>query len=57
MLGGKHGANMAVGLWKEKNGWANQDSVRVRYPDGNEMDISASDYEARCYSPPISDLP
>lgn len=48
---------MAIGLWKEKDGWGNQDSVRVRYDNGAEMDIPAEDYRANGYAPLLEELP
>ena len=48
---------MAVGLSRTKDGWANEDSVRVRYDDGKEIDIPASQYVADGYTPPLDELP
>jgi len=47
---------MATGLYKVKNGWANQDSVKVRYSDDSEMDVSAEQYVAQGYKPDLSEL-
>lgn len=48
---------MAVGICKIPNGWANQDSVKARYPDGREEEMPADHYLAQGYNPPIDDLP
>ena len=48
---------MAKGLYREENGWANQDSVRVQFEDGKELDIPRSLYEAEGYQPPFQSLP
>jgi hypothetical protein len=56
MLSGKHGGDMAIGLYKIKDGWANEDSVWVRYDDGKQLEIPASQYVADGYEPPIDDL-
>jgi hypothetical protein len=49
-------ANVAKGLTRTKDGWGNEDSVRVRYPDGNELDLPAPEYKAKGYQPPFDDL-
>lgn len=48
---------MANGLYRTKNGWANEDSVRVRYDDGKELDVPASQYITDGYDPPLEELP
>ena len=48
---------MATGLFRTRDGWANEDSVRVRYGDGTELDIPASQYVADGYEPPLDELP
>ena len=48
---------MAVGIRKTKNGWGDQGSVLVRYPDGTEMDIPEDRYRLEGYQPPYEDLP
>jgi hypothetical protein len=45
------------GKCRETNGWGNQDSVKVVYDDGNEMDLPADEYEENGYQPPIDQLP
>ena len=47
---------MAIGIYKVKNGWANQDSVSVKYSDGTEMNVSEELYISKGYEPPISEL-
>ena len=53
----KQGASMAKGIRRIKNGWGDQDSVLVKYPDGAEMEIPASQYVAQGHHPPIDALP
>lgn len=48
---------MANGIYRTKGGWANEDSVRVRYSDGTELDLPASKYAQDGGSPPIDELP
>lgn len=48
---------MAIGLYRTKDGWANEDSVRVQYDDGKELDVPASQYVADGYQPPLDELP
>ena len=48
---------MARGVRRIKGGWGDQDSVLVKYPDGAEMEIPASQYVAQGHLPPIDMLP
>ena len=48
---------MAKGIRRIKNGWGDQDSVLVKYPNGAEMEIPASQYVAQGHHPPINALP
>ncbi|MEO9168657.1 MAG: hypothetical protein ABI230_09665 [Aestuariivirga sp.] len=48
---------MAVGIWREKDGWANEHSVRVKYPDGKEIDVPEHLYRSSGYKPPFEELP
>ena len=48
---------MARGVCKIKDGWADQDSVIVRYDDGTKMEVPASVYENDGYDPPLQQLP
>jgi hypothetical protein len=48
---------MAKGIRRIKNGWGDQDSVLVKYPDGAEMEIPASQHVAQGQHPPIDALP
>ena len=48
---------MAKGIRIIKNGWGDQDSVLVKYPDGAEMEIPAGQYVAQGHHPPIDALP
>ena len=48
---------MAKGIRRIKDGWGDQDSVLVKYPDGVEMEIPASQYVAQGHHPSIDALP
>jgi hypothetical protein len=48
---------MAMGIRKIKGSWGNQDSVLVKYPNGAEMEIPASQYVAQEQHPLIDALP
>jgi hypothetical protein len=48
---------LAKGIRRIKNGWGDQDNVLVKYPDGAEMEIPASQYVAQGHHPPIDALP
>jgi hypothetical protein len=48
---------MAKGTRRIKDGWGDQDSVVVKYPNGSEMEIPASQYVAQGHKPPICELP
>lgn len=48
---------MPVGVCKIKDGWANQDSVIVKYDDGQTQEIPASQYISQGYQPDIERLP
>jgi len=56
-LSSKQGAAMAKGIRRITDGWGDQDSVLVKYPDGAEMEIPASQYVAQRHHPPIDALP
>jgi hypothetical protein len=45
------------GLYRERNGWGNQDSARVKYDEHQELDVSEDTYRARDYQPPFDELP
>jgi hypothetical protein len=45
------------GLYRERNGWGNQDSARVKYDEHQELDVSEDTYRARNYQPPFDELP
>jgi len=47
----------ARGIYRERNGWGNQHSVRVKYDEHQELDVSEDRYRARCYQPPFDQLP
>jgi hypothetical protein len=48
---------MATGLYRETDGWGNDESARVRYPDGSELDVPRHEYEAEYHEPPFDELP
>ena len=48
---------MARGICKIKNGWANQDSVWVRYDEGQKLEIPEDKYRAAGHQPPFEQLP
>jgi hypothetical protein len=35
------------GLYRERNGWGNQDSARVKYDEHQELDVSEDTYRAQ----------
>jgi hypothetical protein len=39
------------GIYKERNGWGDQHSARVRYDEHQELDMSESRYRERGYNP------
>jgi len=47
---------MSIGLFRIKNGWGDEDSVRGRYPSGKELEIPASSYSASSHRPPLDEL-
>lgn len=48
---------MAKGLYREADGWGTDESARVRYPDGSELDVPRHEYEAEPHEPPFHELP
>jgi hypothetical protein len=48
---------MAIGLYKETDGWGNEESARVRFPDASELDVPRREYEAAYHEPPFDELP
>ena len=49
--------DMTRGIYRELNGWGNQHSARIRYDDGDEVDLSEDRYRAQGYDPPFDKLP
>lgn len=47
----------AIGVWRERNGWANQHSVHFKYADGKELDRPEAQYRNAKYIPHFDDLP
>jgi hypothetical protein len=43
--------------YRELNGWGNQYSARIRYDDGDEVDLPEERYRAQGYDPPFDKLP
>jgi hypothetical protein len=48
---------MTRGIYRELNGWGNQHSARIRYDDGDEIDLPEDRYRAQGYDPPFDKLP
>ena len=48
---------MAIGLYRIKDSWGNEDSVRVHYTIDKELEIPVSKYRADGYDPPFEELP
>jgi hypothetical protein len=47
----------AIGIWREKDERAKQHSVRVKYLDGNELEMPEDHYRDSKYLPHFDDLP
>jgi hypothetical protein len=45
------------GIYRERKGWGDQDSVHVEYDERQELDVSEDRYRARGYQPPFDQLP
>ena len=45
------------GIYRERNGWGDQHSVRVRYDEHQELDLAESRYRERGYKPNFDELP
>ena len=45
------------GLYRERNGWGNQHSARVKYDEHQELDLPEDRYRERGYQPPFNELP
>jgi hypothetical protein len=45
------------GIYRERKGWGNQDSARVKYDERQELDLSEDRYRERGYRPPFDQLP
>ena len=48
---------MTRGVYREQNGWGQQHSARIRYDDGEEIDLPEERYRAQGYDPPFDKLP
>jgi hypothetical protein len=47
----------ARGIYRERNGWGTQHSVRVKYDEHQELDVPEDRYRARGYQSPFDQLP
>ena len=47
---------MPTGLFRIKDGWGNQHSVRVLYETGDEQEVPQDQYDLRGYVPPFDSL-
>jgi hypothetical protein len=45
------------GIYRERNGWGTQHSVRVKYDEHQELDMAEDRYRTRGYEPPFDELP
>ena len=45
------------GIYRERNGWGNQHSARVKYDEHQELDLAEDRYRERGYQPPFDELP
>jgi hypothetical protein len=45
------------GIYRERKGWGDQDSVRVKYDEHQELDLPEDRYRNRGYQPPFDQLP
>jgi hypothetical protein len=48
---------MAQGLYRIRDGWVTQHSVRIRQDTGDEEEIPETQYRSRGYAPPFEKLP
>ena len=48
---------VARGIYRERNGWGNQHSARVKYDVGSELDMLEDRYKSRGYQPLFDQLP
>jgi surface antigen len=48
---------MARGLYRIRDGWVTQHSVRVKFDRGEEHEISEAEYRSRGYVPAFEELP
>ena len=45
------------GIYRERKGWGDQDSARVKYDEHQELDLPEDRYRNRGYQPPFDQLP
>ena len=45
------------GIYRERKGWGDQDSARVKYDEHQELDVPEERYRERGYQPPFDQLP
>jgi surface antigen len=48
---------MPRGLYRIRNGWVTQHSVRVEYDNEGEREIPETEYRSRGYAPAFDELP
>jgi hypothetical protein len=46
----------ARGIYRERDGWSDQHSVRVKYDERQELDLPEDRYRALGYQPPFDQL-
>jgi hypothetical protein len=51
------GPMAAEGLYRKRNGWGDQHSVRVKYDGALELEVPESFYREEGWQPPVDDLP
>jgi hypothetical protein len=44
------------GIYRERNGWDNQHSARVKYDEHKELDLPEDRYREKGYQPPFNEL-
>jgi hypothetical protein len=47
----------AEGVLRKRNGWSDQNSVRVRYDGTLELEVPESFYQKQGWQPPVDQLP
>jgi hypothetical protein len=47
----------AQGIYRKRNAWGDQHSVRVKYDGGSELEVPEQFYRAEGWQPPFDELP